>query len=350
MEGSQDGASDHLVPCTAADNLTCQIVDTLSTWNKLLLGSKLELREESATSGQLHLTRHGYKHLIGISPMDEYFDALRLPQYPELIGWLLRTHRCIASVSLKLSADEITSLSVLDALRHSSGTKALKLYFGDMEALNAASKIIPCLTKIEELHCTGSITNEARPDGFIAALSALLQASSSLRNLYLTGLHGPVAETLFTGFLLTINTLKELYLEDSRLICDAYPHAISDYLGTTMVLTVLSFKIKHEVVQRAILDGVLRNRSIEKLSIGCFIGNDQSTAQVAAVISGNSLIRDLTISLVCNYLDEPNFIYGCWIPPLTQSDTLEEVRFLLSIYSLRQSGSLLSGSCRKNKI
>lgn len=124
MEVPGDGATDHFVPCTAGEDKTCQIVDKLSTWNMLLLGSQSELPGMPYTGSQLFM-----KNSTGVLQSIENFGALRVLQYPELIEWLLRTHRCITSVYLKLSVIQIASLSVLDALRHSSGTKTVILCF-----------------------------------------------------------------------------------------------------------------------------------------------------------------------------------------------------------------------------
>ncbi|KAH7975165.1 hypothetical protein HPB49_024704 [Dermacentor silvarum] len=222
MEGSADEATDHFVPCTAGENETCQIVNKLSTWNELLLGSQFELREMK-TAGQLSLS------CIRDSPRIENFDSLRLPQYPELIGWLLRTHNCIASVYV--SAVGIASLSVLEALRHSAGTKTVIFWFEDVEALNAAFEVITCLTKTEELHC--GIHYDAALDGFMTALSALLEASTALKSLTLSCLQlmGPMVDTLFTHLLLSKHKLKELVLDHCELSCDSYPNALNEYIG-----------------------------------------------------------------------------------------------------------------------
>ncbi|KAH7974449.1 hypothetical protein HPB49_015667 [Dermacentor silvarum] len=329
MEGPRDRAPDHFVPCTAGENETCQIVDKLSTWNELLLGSQFELQEMPGTTGQLFL-----KTFADILPTIENFDALWIPHYPDLIVWLLRTHRCIASVYLKLSTAAITRLSVLDALRHSTWTKRVILCVEDMQAFDAAFKVIPCLTKIEELDCSACTKYEAPPEGFLTALSALFRTSSSLKCLHLSFLRliGPVADKLFTDLLLNKHKLKELHLLDCELVCDSYPYALTEYLGTTTALNNFAVDMTNEMVQKAVLDGILQNNSIYKLLIGGFIQNEESPGIVAAVIRENSVLRNLNISIRAAPAVGPLSVYGCWLPALAQNDTLEELSFPLKVF------------------
>ncbi|KAH7984951.1 hypothetical protein HPB49_026671 [Dermacentor silvarum] len=257
-----------------------------------------------------------------------------MPQYPEHIEWLLRTHRCIASVYLRLSIVEYTSLSVLDALPHSPGTKTVTLCFEDMQAFGAALKVIPCFTEIEELRCETSIIYDALPEGCIAALSTLLHASSCLKSLCLSLLRliGPVTDTLFTNLLLNKHKLKELYLLDCVLACDSYPYALTEYLGTTTALNHLAVDMPNDVVQKAILEGILKNRSIDKLRIGGLIENEESLGLVAAVVRKNCVIRNLRISIRADPTVGPLPVYGYWLAALTQNDTLEEVSFPLKVF------------------
>ncbi|XP_050031776.1 uncharacterized protein [Dermacentor andersoni] len=347
MEGSGDGATDLFVPCTAGEDKTCQIVDKLSTWNELLHGSQFELREMPETAGQLFL-----QNFPDVLPTTGNFDALRMPQHPDLIGWLLRTHRCIACVCLKLSVAGVTSFAVLDTLRHSSGTKTVTLRFQDMKSLDAAFEVIPSLTRIEELHCASCIRYEAAPQGFVAALSTLLQASSSLKSLYLSffQLIGPVADTLFTGLLLNKDKLKELYLLDSEIMCDSYPHALNEYLATTTALKRLAVEMANEVVQKALLEGILKNRSIDKLLIGGLIENEESPGIVAALIRENTVISSLSISLRDDPAVGPLSVYSCWVPPLIKNDTLQEVSFPLKTFRPSEWASFIRALPNKENL
>ncbi|KAL3208259.1 hypothetical protein MRX96_052581 [Rhipicephalus microplus] len=111
MEKFNEDVMAHWAECTAAENQTCQIVENLSILNKLLRGSMRELRERPGASGQLHL-----EDLTDTGPTIQNFDTLQLPEYPELLGRLLKGHRCISSAHIKPSLDSNTGRAILEAL------------------------------------------------------------------------------------------------------------------------------------------------------------------------------------------------------------------------------------------
>ncbi|KAL1421557.1 hypothetical protein MTO96_022996 [Rhipicephalus appendiculatus] len=300
---------------------------SLSVMNNLLLGSKIELREHPDTLGQLHLDHSGCTTTI------ESFDALQLPHNPELLVWLLRTHRCISSANLELSLVNNSGLATLDALRGSSGIKKLKLCFFGIGAMNAASQVLPCLTDIEELHCTSILTSGFLfPEAFIDAISNLLKNSSSLHTLRLNtfSVQAHVADTFFTT-LSRQSTLTQLNLHKCLLDCNTHPYALTVYLATTTLLKVLVVDMTNEWMQMAVLEGVSNNRSIETLTIGRFIGSERSTATVAGVISNNQVIRKLSISTRDYTEPEMYTFYHCWVLPLIENETLEEIYLPLLI-------------------
>ncbi|KAH6923108.1 hypothetical protein HPB50_021706 [Hyalomma asiaticum] len=318
----------HCVECTAADNQTCQIAQELSTINKLLFSSMVQLQELPDTSGQLHLA-----DISSTVSTLENLDSLQLPRCPELIGWLLRTHRCISSASVTVSFDDNACLRTLDAIGHSLGVEKLKLNCARAQALNCAYAVIPSLTKIKELDCTGNWRSADRiSEDSIAALSELLMSSSFLETLRFCNfpLDARLADTFITS-LRDSSTLKELDLRSSSLEYDSYPEDLTEYLSTTTLLKVLAMDMTNEFVQMAVLSGLSENRSIEKLTIGEFIGTKASTTIMARVISSNRIIRNLAISSIdCTEPWSPT-IYDCWIIPLIDNGTLEEVSLPLLI-------------------
>ncbi|KAL1476630.1 hypothetical protein MTO96_036371 [Rhipicephalus appendiculatus] len=191
----------HCVGCTGSENQTCQIVDKLSIMNKLLLGSMSELQERPGASGQLHL-----EHNTGYRLKISHFDALHLAQYPELLEWLLKTHRCISSATIKPLLDNHTGRTILEALRRNSGIKSLCLDLYEAWALDAASGVMPCLTNVVVLQCDSSMKSlNPISEAFVAALSELLRKSSCLETLRFLGfplgsassphvVHGAVAQ------------------------------------------------------------------------------------------------------------------------------------------------------------
>ncbi|KAH6922291.1 hypothetical protein HPB50_012186 [Hyalomma asiaticum] len=312
----------HCVECTAADNQTCQIAQELSTINKLLFSSMVQLQELPDTSGQLHLA-----DISSTVSKLENLDSLQLPRYPELIDWLLRTHRCISSASVTVSFDDDTCLRTLDAIGHSLGVEKLKLNCDIAETLNCAYAVIPSLTKIKKLDCTGMWRFADRiSEDFISALSELLISSSYLETLRFCDfrLDSRLADT-FIASLRHSSTLKELDLRSSSLECDSDPVDLIEYLSTTTLLKVLAVDMTNEFVQMAVLLGLSKNRSIEKLTIGKFIVNNAGTVLMAYVISSNRVVRNLTISST-GWTNIPS-ICDRWILPLIENDTLEEVSF-----------------------
>lgn len=318
----------YCVECTAGDNQTCQIAQELFAINKLLFSSMVILRELPDTSGQLHLAD------ISCTVNNlENFDSLQLPRYHELIGWLLRTHRCISSASVTVCFHDDTCLRTLDAIGHSLGVEKLKLNCVRAQALNCAYAVIPSLTKIKELDCTGNWRSADRiSEGSIAALSELLMSSSFLEKLRFCNfpLDARLADTFITS-LRHSSTLKELDLRSCSLECDSYPEDLTEYLSTTTLLKVLAVDMTNEFVQVAVLLGLSENRSIEKLTIGNFIVNNASTAIMAQVISSNRVVRNLTISSAdCTQEWIPS-LYDSWVLPLIENDTLEELSLPLKI-------------------
>ncbi|XP_065308414.1 uncharacterized protein [Dermacentor albipictus] len=320
---SEVDLTDHCVPCTVAENQTCQIADKLSAWNRLLLASNFELREQADMSGQLCLGNFSGKvHLR------------QLPQNQDRLRWLLRTHHCISSVHLKLHIVTNPDFYVLKALRHSSGIKTVILYMQGWKALNAASALIPSLTNIKTLHCEADLSREDSSEGFVAALSALQRASSSLESLHLNGflIQGQAAEN-FVGEFLSKSALKELVLQRVAFECESYPHALREYIGTTTFLNAVTLDmVVNKVTQTAILEGVLENRSIEKLSMYVFTGNEEIAELVAGVISRNRVIRNLTLSTFVRHVPEMHDVCYRWLRAVIQNDTLEEVGLPLQIF------------------
>ncbi|KAH7976091.1 hypothetical protein HPB52_008632 [Rhipicephalus sanguineus] len=78
-------------------------------------------------------------------------------------------------------------------------------------------------------------------------------------------------------------------------------------------------------LQTAVLEGVLENRSIEKLSLNMFNGTEESTALVSRIIKEKHEMRWLSIWSS----DQQPFglpsVYDCWVAPLIHNDILEEV-------------------------
>lgn len=318
--------ADHFIPCTASERETCQIVAKLVSWNKLLLGSTFKIQEKPDTSNQLCITNSTF-----VPPAVENADEQQAPQYSSLLGRLLTTHRCIVSVSLKISLAQTTSLAVLSTACQHRWIKAISITGVPRSAASTVFTVLPCLTNIEHLRFA---TMQLYPNAFVPPLCALLRASSSLKSLHISGRFAgnEMVEKLFTE-LLRKPTLCDLHFEDlSHTDYDyTYPRALKEYLSSTTDLKVLSVSISNRSTQRAVLEGVLENKSIKKFSLNLFVGNEESTALVSRIINENRAIR--TLSILSPEEEPPGLysVYDCWVTPLIANDTLEDVELPLSI-------------------
>ncbi|KAH7976142.1 hypothetical protein HPB52_009329 [Rhipicephalus sanguineus] len=168
--------------------------------NKLLLGSMSELRECPGASGQLHL-----EHNTDSRPTIQNFDRLHLPQYPEFLGWLLKTHRCISSAHILPLLDNYTGRAILEALRHNSGIKTLclglyeacqhfssvsiSIHRGNVAVSLAFAEFLESTTALRKLHLDAGLGAQVEADGDTRWWSLVLKAlprNNSLRELSVT--------------------------------------------------------------------------------------------------------------------------------------------------------------------
>ncbi|KAH7950490.1 hypothetical protein HPB49_024567 [Dermacentor silvarum] len=84
---------DYRMPCTASEDTTCQIVSNLTVWNEFLCWIQLELRELPETGRQIGLVYVPDKCFLSAT---EY----HLHRAAAVLYWLLKTHRCVASVHI----------------------------------------------------------------------------------------------------------------------------------------------------------------------------------------------------------------------------------------------------------
>ncbi|KAL3224258.1 hypothetical protein MRX96_049584 [Rhipicephalus microplus] len=345
MDKFSEDVMAHCVECTAAENQTCRIVENLLILNKLLRGSMRELRERPGASGQLHL-----EDTTQTGPTIQNFDTLQLPEYPELLGTLLKSHHCISSAQIKPSLDNYTGRAILEALRHNSGLKSLCLILHEAWAMDAACEVIPCLTSVVDLQCNFT-RSEPIPQVVVDALLQLLQKSSSLETLRLIGfpLRAPEADTFFTA-LSRRCWLRELSLNMNLLEPEHCPHALIEYLTTTAFLKVLFVILSNKSLQAAFLEGISNNKSLEKLILVGFRGDEEATGIVAGLISSNKVLRSLTIWTL-DYI-QPGIasVYDCWIPALIENETLEKLDIPYQIFEPPQWARLFQALLSKENL
>lgn len=342
MAAFEGAADDHLLPCTASDRETCQIVTKLMTWNKLLRGSPFEIQEYPEESNQLCLT---YVILASLTPGK--FRHWNAPMQSETLAWLLETHRCIGSVNIPHSIDDNTRQSLLRAVWQNKFVKTLRLSSVRLPAVGSICAALPCLTNIRTLHFS---TTDTTLDCFVAPLSVLLQASSSLKCLRLTGrfTDGEMINTLF-GALLRKPSLEEL---DFAVLSDhgeAYPQALKQYLSSTTALKALAVTMTRSVM-KVLLEGVLENRSIEKLSLEGSLANGECMAMVSRLMREHPAIRTLSICSMCLHSRGPQLDYNSWVLPLVQNEILEEVELPSYILQLAMWSVFFKALAKKDNM
>ncbi|XP_075728911.1 uncharacterized protein LOC142771316 [Rhipicephalus microplus] len=325
MEGPQGGTGVHLLPCTASDQETCQIVTELVSWNNFLRGLRFEIREDHERCNQLHVT-----NTATAAPYVESSVTKPWSECLELLGWILTTHRCIGSVSLALSSTESRSLPLLSALCQNRCIKSVTVARMNTSTASAISTILPCLTNIEKLQLTPV---EVPLDVLVGPLCALLESSVSLSSLHVEGTFAEdrMVDTLFKA-LLKNPTLTGLHFQDMSVHGSLYPQSVKEFLASTTMLKVLYVSTKTPSIQMAVLEGLLENWSVEKLSLDLFMVTEETTALISRIIETKPVIRMLEISRPLPLPPVHRTVYDCWIRPLMENDTLEEVR--LPLYAL----------------
>ncbi|KAL1480086.1 hypothetical protein MTO96_051334 [Rhipicephalus appendiculatus] len=84
------------MPCTAAENRSCQILGSLSVWNECLCQAKTELRLVPKTRG--HLAVASIEGIEGPFLRDHSVENLH--KVATLLYWLLKQHRCVTELEL----------------------------------------------------------------------------------------------------------------------------------------------------------------------------------------------------------------------------------------------------------
>ncbi|KAK8765278.1 hypothetical protein V5799_032114 [Amblyomma americanum] len=304
---------DQFVPCTATDQSTCQIVPNLPALNELLFASHLELRELPDRCGQLSLSSFSHCGLL----------APHSPQ-AELIFWLLTAHRCIVAVHVWISPFDCHTASLCRTLQRNLWLKALKLQLYEFVSYHEICAAIACSPDLEELEL--SMHREC-PAELASALSALfLRASAPLVSLKLNGvlMVGKSIKAVLEA-LVRNSTLKKLDITGS-LVWESFREQFVAYLTSTTGLTRVSMDSGSELEQKALLQGVLHNRTISKLSLKCFVGNEESARLIARIFRENAVLRSFHIlSTKRNLTRQHESVYDCWLKELSKNCTLEEL-------------------------
>lgn len=331
---------DYEMPCTATDQITCHIVQHLPALNKWLLYNQSQLRESTGKCGQFSLVIWRWPVLRTSTD-----DTLRKRRQADiLLNGLLKTHRCIGEINF-LSCELATEHSPdirSDALAQNSSVKVLKLNTNHInDRLWAA---ICSLVQIEEFKIEpGKFCSSPVP----SALAALLRTAQSLISLGVPDLWFDEAQANEFLTALTANaTLKELSIRESMRYGPLLLNrsAFAEFLKSTLTLTTLTITIPFSACyQQAqnhwlwILEGLVKNRTIQNVSLAYVIVDEESSALITKIFAENKVIRTFSMISKRERLDARFMSMSeCWLRALAENNTLENIRLHIAIWTTKQ--------------
>lgn len=176
--------------------------------------------------------------------------------------------------------------------------------------------------------------------GLSFLLSTAISVSTSLRTLKLAELHmtGTTAKT-FVAALKGNSTLKELSIQ-GFVICEAGKHEFAPYLRVNTSLTTLSIAADESSRQncfKLMAEGVLVNKTIKNMQLYNVLFDEENARLAGRIFAENPVIRCFKlVYLLEALLLQPDTDYNFWYGPLSNIDTLEELRIPLSIWDTAQ--------------
>ncbi|XP_065301615.1 uncharacterized protein [Dermacentor albipictus] len=324
---------DYRSPCTAGEHRTCRIVCQLSVWNDVLSDAYLELRKDPGRAGFLSL----------VTLEQAYPSAAedrKLHRCATLVYWLLKTHRCVASVDVNLRSLGAHYALVFAALRVNPSIKHLKLglwtYWSDHQEPRA---IASCLQNIEELECR---LFPDWPSQILSVLTILLRdaTSCSLTSIKIPKL--PLRNhdaSALLEVLVTNKALKKLSMRGSDLTTAwiKYRHKFRRHLVNTGSLTALSVSDMVEMrkdVFKWLLECLRENRTLTHVTLQRIVVDEDSATVVAKILAENGVLRCFNMSEMRADSESRRVdFFDSWLPALTDNETLEEFTLPLSAWN-----------------
>lgn len=323
-------AIDYQIRCTVAEGKPCQIVRHISVWNELLLFLGLELRHFVGKRGTLCIARcSGSRYnRSGVTAR-----GLTLHQAATVLHWLLRTHRCIVSVHIVPFILRCEPEILYDALRANTVMKKLTIGFAGTEMPQHICSLIPFLLQLKEFVCSSYGTSAPF---FVDALAKLLAKTTSLETLWIPELELDFYkdEQLFFSALTNNRTLKELSMRYGG-STDAYHSAFRNYLECTIALTALEITASSQDGRQmsSILEAVLRNKTLQTLTLKRFSLNQTSAALVVKVLSENKVLRAFHIVRVFSIPQVlPDTLSDDWLLGIKENEALEELTLPVNVW------------------
>ncbi|KAL3235375.1 hypothetical protein MRX96_048341 [Rhipicephalus microplus] len=254
--------------CSATPYRPCHILKQLADWNELLFHARMQLREMPGSSGKLAMVNIDDSRLYMGEP--HHFEVQKSAS---VMHHLLKHHRCVASLCIASFQFQRYVQPLRDALPY---TRLKKLKMTCLASLMSDGLwvAIPSLTSLEELECSFfCCCSNYHSNELSSALATLVQTSPFLVVLCLTGIS---LEEQATKNLLASLTEKSVLREltfGTRVIPDTCRKELARYLMLTPSLMSFSYTGDNEKTEIAVLEGVLHNRTLSKVTISTFTGH-----------------------------------------------------------------------------
>ncbi|KAH7977314.1 hypothetical protein HPB49_000588 [Dermacentor silvarum] len=261
---------DYRMPCTASEETTCQIVSNLSVWNEFLCRIQLELRELPEIGRQIGL----------VYVPDKCFRSAtecHLHRAAAVLYWLLKIHRCVASVHIPPVSLKMVTIDVQEIeYAHLAGVvRELELSGSEDKVCFKAPCVIDTLAlsdckRCSELEAYYPITSEPN---FLRVFQQL-PALSHLNVLSLTIEHwDSTICSLVAHYITTTSALRKLHIQF--------------IFGHSPGRSVEWFP--------ALSRSLRLNRSISELGIGACNSPPEDVAVVGEAVRRSATIRKICI-------------------------------------------------------
>ncbi|KAH7943784.1 hypothetical protein HPB52_011616 [Rhipicephalus sanguineus] len=341
--------------CEDAGKRTYCPPQLVSTWNKLLWGARLELRQT---------VREGLSLVSFSQPFLQPTNA-KVLQATTLVQKLLSTHHCLTALDIDTDSFKGSEARFCDALRGNCFIRFLKMNINTFALHKDIYSAITSLPNLKEVDCP---TDCECPVQFSAALAKLLRTSTKLTALRIPKLYmNGTGAVIFLPALVGNSTLEELSFHSSA-ISEARPEhrgSFAKFLADAKVLKKLAVGAYNEVRQLSlkwVLRGLLRNTVLSEITLEDFIVDADSADIMTDVLGRNRALRVLNIlsltydawmSRAGGSTTSCQTDFNAWLPALAVNETLQRVTLPLRIWKPEQWAELflsLSLSARPFKL
>ncbi|KAL1480932.1 hypothetical protein MTO96_050624 [Rhipicephalus appendiculatus] len=321
-------------PREDTDKETCCPPQRVSTCNKLLWGSRLELR---------HTVREGLSLASFSQPFLPRTNAQAL-RATTLVQKLLATHHWLTALDIDSDSFKGCETRFSDALRGNRLIRFLKINFSTFVLHKDICSAITSLPNLKEVEC---LTDCECPVQFCAALARLLRTSTKLTALRIPKLHmSGTGAVIFLPALVGNSTLEELSFHSSAISEARTEHrsAFANFLAEATTLKKLAVGAYNEVRQLSlkwVLEGLLRNTVITEVALDDFIVDADSSDIMTEVLAQNQTLRildfsvltyDAWMSRVGGSTVSCQTDFSAWLTALARNQTLEAVTLPLKVW------------------